>query len=314
MALNAYPFENANTTEDQYTLLFRNFARSGIVGSHSDTQFAVSTDGSGLDVQVAQGYAILRGHAVENDAPATVTLDAADPTNPRIDRVVLRLDPVADGISLFVIKGTPAATPTVPEITRTKTGVWDLPLARIVVPGGALNVISGNIISDREWSGENFGVWDTDHRPTSPNLATAGYNVTLARWEFWSGTAWQALAPSSKKRFVFPHTFTLGGSIVPPTASGDYFVPPFYLPNTPGQTARLVGTRGVVWHGAADSTVSYDILNNSTVVHSGTLTKVAAGSNATADLTAAGTVQLVVKGVVGDPKNVTLTVFVEYEA
>lgn len=323
MALSSYPFENTNTTEDQYTLLFRNFVDSGIVGDYGDSQYAVTTDGSGLDVQVAAGYAILRGHAVNNDGPVTVTLDAADTANPRIDTIVLRLDPVANGINLVVLKGNPSATPTSPAYARTSTGLWDLPLASIQVAANALNVVTENITDQRTWSSHRFGVWRNADRPSDPAIGQPGFNIDINGAEVWSGTKWESV--SAKKKIVVPHTFTLAGPIVTANLIGDYYVPPFFVPVPTGQTARVVGARSQIWHGgggqvnsvswavtALKAETSRNVISTQTTTHHLGMASVNLATPTV--ITADDALGLVVSGVTGTPKNLSVTVFIEYEA
>lgn len=320
MALNSYPFENANTTEDQYTLLFRNFADTGIVGNYGDSQYAVSTDGSGLDVQVAAGYAIIRGHAVQNDGPVTVTMDPADTVNPRIDIVVLRLSPDLDGISLAVVKGTPAANPTAPSLTQTEADVYELPLAQVRVNANALNVAASDVTSVRSWGSHKFGVWTTADRPVNPYIGKPGFNISLNGAEVWNGTKWESVV--SKRKITVSHTFTLAGPVQVATAGGDYYIPPFFIaaPSTSEQTAKITGFRSRVWHGGSGqtNTVNWKLVKNTSTdisaVQSTTQSTGEKNGNLEVPLNHGETVGLVVTGIAGTPKNMTVTVYVEYEA
>lgn len=316
MAITSYPFESANTTEDQYTLLFRNFADTGIVGSYADTQFVVSTDSSGLDVQVSAGYAIVRGHAVANDGPVTVNIDPADATHARIDRIVLRLDPDQDSIRLHVIKGTPSATPAVPPIVQTDVDIYDLPIARVTVPASALNLLPANLAGERYWGGNRVGVWDTSKRPTAPPFSKMGYNLDLGYFEWWNGTAWVPLTNNVKK-VVVPHTFTLAGPVV--TANGDdYYVPPMIVPVPPSQSVRLVGTRTFLRSGGS---VTFELwkynpsTNASTKIYGPTVAGVGAsnpGPGAGSTFSDGESLLLVVTGLSGAPKNLSVSCFLEY--
>lgn len=192
MTIAAYPFHNQDVTQTQYSLLMREFQDSGVVGGASGPGFTVSTDGSGMDVQVQQGFAILRGHAVDSNAVESVLLDPSS-SSPRIDRLVLRLDPGNARISLEVLKGTPGSNPTPTEVTQTAVGIFEIPLADITVPAGAVNIVSGNITDRRRFTGNRVGTWGTSSRPSSPRPGQLGYNVTTSGWEFWSGGQWIAL-------------------------------------------------------------------------------------------------------------------------
>lgn len=318
MALTSYPFENAATTESQYTKLFRNFADTGIVGNYGDTAFNVTTDGSGLDVQVAPGYAIVRGHAVENDAPLTVTHAAADPALPRIDVIVLRLVPLADGITVEIKQGTPAANPITPGLTQTDVDVYELEIARVTIPAGALNIVSTNITSHRTWTGDVVGVWSNSNRPTNIVTGKLGYNVDLKRYESWDGAKWNIVGVTTKK-ITIPHTFTLSG-LVSISNTSDTFISPFYLPEPAGQTVRLMGVRHKVHHPGASGSVSWRVRKSSvngepfaTLIGD---TSTGAVKNSVMSPQAMGDLDeilLEITGIVGEPKNLTVTLFFEYE-
>lgn len=192
MTQTSYPFENANTTESQYSQLFRRLQFSGVSGSPSTTDLKPFGDSSGLQVKVPAGYAIVRGHAYSSDAQETLAIDAADPSNPRRDIVVLRLDPTANSVVLAIKKGTAAASPSDPSLTQTDEGTFELPLARVAVAAGATTISAGNVTDLRSFVGSQFGRWTTDTRPASPVVGTAGFNTTLGVPEYWSGSAWTA--------------------------------------------------------------------------------------------------------------------------
>lgn len=111
------------------------------------------TAGTGMAVSVSAGIAWLkigtfRGVVFCADAPVTVSLDIADTSYARIDRVVLRYsEAFANKIpKLMVIKGTPASSPTAPAITRT-SNITDISLAQVLIPAGATAV--GTITDER---------------------------------------------------------------------------------------------------------------------------------------------------------------------
>lgn len=311
MAFASYPFENTDTTENQYTLLFKNFAHSGIVGNWGDGQFALSANNSGLDVQIAAGYAIVRGHAVSNDLVVDLPVAAADAALPRIDRIVLRLDPAANGIIPTVVQGTPAAVPTVPALVQTETGIYDLPVGYVRVAAGALNLADTDITMDRLWTGSDTGVWDNARRPANPRLGLLGYNVERLRWEFWDGDSWEPVTPSSAKTVRVGHTFTLVGEVQ--TATGDdYYIPGFYVAAPPGQTARIVGVRSRINSGTE---VAWEIVVNGVSTSTpmvGVSTTSQSQVNFSQSVLDGVEVSLRVRSITNLPKNLNLTVFVEY--
>jgi hypothetical protein len=129
------------------------FAVLGIgVINGAGSEFACT--GSGVDrvITVASGAALLKdGFPFVLDAATTVTLGAADGSNPRIDRVVLRL--VREGetdqgkITIEVVAGTPAASPTAPALTQSSS-TWEYSLCQILVGTGVTSISTGNITSE----------------------------------------------------------------------------------------------------------------------------------------------------------------------
>lgn len=193
MTITSYPFDNQDVTETQFSAFFKELQDSGVVGEVGGSGFLLSTDGSGLDVQVSPGMGIVRGHVVNSDASVTKVLAAADATNPRRDRVVLRLDPVANAITIEVLTGVPAASPVVPACTFTETGIFEVSLGEVYVPAAALNVATSNLSDNRTFIGQRVGQWTTATRPTSPRKARLGLNADTGKWEFWNGTVWTDL-------------------------------------------------------------------------------------------------------------------------
>jgi hypothetical protein len=134
MAQTSWPFENIDTSETQFSQWARNIGEGVKVGSGDELE--PYGDGSGMNVKVDSGQALIRGHYYSNSATVTLTVTAADPTNPRIDLVVLELDPSANAIVLKVIAGTPAGSPVAPALVQTDAGVYQLKIAEVQVDAG----------------------------------------------------------------------------------------------------------------------------------------------------------------------------------
>lgn len=195
MAITSYPFENADTTEGQYSALFRELQDTGVVGSFGDASLRVTGDSTGMQVKAAAGSAFVRGFFLSSTAVETIQIQPAT-AQPRIDRVVARLNPATDSITLAVLPGTPAATsPAPPALTQTDTGIWDMPLARVTVRAGTATISAADVADERPWIGHRAGLWTTGGRPTSPRQGRLGLNMDSGRWEYWWGTTWVELAP-----------------------------------------------------------------------------------------------------------------------
>jgi hypothetical protein len=195
MAQTSYPFDSTDTTESQFSQMFRRIQSNGVWGSPSDTAVKVTGDSTGMQVKVAAGYGMVRGHFYSNDAQVTLAISAAT-TSPRIDLVVLKLDPTANNITLAVVAGTPAGTPADPSLTQTDTGVYELPIARVSIAANATTIAAGNVADIRPFMGKQFAIWTTATRPASPSVAENGLNTTTGVPEFWSGSAWLPFLPA----------------------------------------------------------------------------------------------------------------------
>ena len=123
---------------------------SGVFSSAED--FPVTAAG-GLKVTVGAGRGWVHpsrftGYSITKREADTLTLPLADPSLPRIDRIVMRYDAGARAASLQVLQGTASSTPTAPAISRTEL-IYDLCLAEITRPAGSTAVTTGQITDTR---------------------------------------------------------------------------------------------------------------------------------------------------------------------
>ena len=111
------------------------------------------TAAGGLTVTVGAGRGWVHpsrftGYSITKREADTLTLPLADPSLPRIDRIVMRYDAGARAASLQVLQGTASSTPTAPAISRTEL-IYDLCLAEITRPAGSTAVTTGQITDTR---------------------------------------------------------------------------------------------------------------------------------------------------------------------
>lgn len=195
MAENSWPYVDQATTDLQYTLLSREYTLPGVVGSFNDSALTVVGTSEGMTTTVRPGRAVIRGYMYQNTSNVTVPHEAAN-SSPRIDRVVLRLDltkPVGNRISVAVIKGTPAGTPSAPGLTETETGVYEVPLALVTIRSGTTGINASDVTDDRAFGGMSTGSWRTSNRPKNPRHGQFGANITTALFEFWTGSSWSSV-------------------------------------------------------------------------------------------------------------------------
>ena len=131
------------------------YATTGIIGSSS---LAVSQNSpAGMSVIVASGWSAIVGttqanmgaYVVFNDANNVLTVTTANPTNPRIDRVVVTVQDAYytgafNDVIFQVIAGTPASSPTAPAIPANS-----ISLATIAVGAGVTSILNANITDTR---------------------------------------------------------------------------------------------------------------------------------------------------------------------
>jgi hypothetical protein len=147
MAQTSWPFENIDTSETQFSQWARNIGEG--VKQNTLDELEPFADSSGMQVKVRSGQALIRGHYYQNSAEATLSVTASDPTNPRIDNVVLELDPSANSVVLKVVAGTPASSPTAPTVVQTDGGIYQLKLAEVLVGAGVTGIASGDVTDTR---------------------------------------------------------------------------------------------------------------------------------------------------------------------
>ena len=123
---------------------------SGVFSGAED--FPVTAAG-GLTVTVGAGRGWVHpsrftGYSITKREADTLTMPLADPSLPRIDRIVMRYDSGARAASLQVLQGTASSTPTAPAISRTEL-IYDLCLAEITRPAGSTSITTGQITDTR---------------------------------------------------------------------------------------------------------------------------------------------------------------------
>jgi hypothetical protein len=177
----SYPAESDRLTTQAL------YATTGIIGSSS---LAVTQNSpAGMSVRVAAGWAAIIGttqanmgaYVAYNDAQTTLTVTTADPTNPRIDRVVVTVrDAYYTGafndVIFQVLAGTPAGSPTAPAVPANS-----ISLATIAVGAGVTSITTANITDTRTEVTTNLPVGDITGVTAGTGLSGGGTSgsVTL---------------------------------------------------------------------------------------------------------------------------------------
>ena len=148
MAQTSWPFENIDTTETQFSRWAKHIAE-GVDGGPDTNELRVTGDDSGMQVRVAAGEAMVRGHYYRNDSQATVTLAPADPDNPRIDAIVLELDPSENRIIAKSVAGEPDGDPVPPTLIKTDDAIYQVLLAYVEVAANETSIESTHVTDRR---------------------------------------------------------------------------------------------------------------------------------------------------------------------
>lgn len=176
MTETSWPFDSGTVDETTWSRMARVWGGTGIVGYPGDTNAQVYGDSSGRQVKIRAGQAQVQGHHWRSDAEVTKAIAANASGNPRIDRIVLRLDPSANTLALAVLEGTPGATPSAPALTQTESGTYELSLATVAVANGASTISAGNVTEERTHIADR-GVPTGTLTPFAGTSAPAGYLI-----------------------------------------------------------------------------------------------------------------------------------------
>lgn len=192
MAITSYPFEGTPTTEDQYSRLFTELQDTGVASSMDAPDLSVSADGSTLVIAVAPGFAYVQGHGFESTQVENLTVPIPS-SGTAIHRVVLRLDPTANEITLALLEGTAGAGPS--PLTQDASGIYEMSLARVQVGAGAVAVTQADVVDERLFASTRVGAWlSSSSRPASPRVGEMGYNLEAELYEHWTGVTWEPVS------------------------------------------------------------------------------------------------------------------------
>ena len=149
MSIITYPLNGVTyDAEDVSTYLCTR--TSGVYSK--DTNYAVSVTGA-RQITVAPGLAWInyddfKGVSACSREAVNLTVQDADSTLPRIDRVVLQFDTAANLTAVKLKPGTPAAAPEPPAILQNHNQ-YELGLCTVSVPAGSSVVTAADITDTR---------------------------------------------------------------------------------------------------------------------------------------------------------------------
>lgn len=148
MAEKYFPFNSVMGDREyfaeDFAAYFADILSSGI--SANGNNLGVTSAG-GLNLSVSPGIALIQGCQYQNTATITLAVSAGA-ANPRIDRIVARLDVAARKILLAVVPGTPSTSPIPPAVTRNDD-YYEIGLANVAVAASAISLSAANITDTR---------------------------------------------------------------------------------------------------------------------------------------------------------------------
>lgn len=192
---------------DEYEALSISYAADGVYGTPADST-VVYADSTGRQVKVRAGKrAIVRGYEWFSDPTTDEIINnggAGLPANtsgqPRIDRLVLRLDRTARTVRTQYLQGTPGAVPVAPALTQnlsTASSVFDFPLARWQIASGYTTVAAGDVINEA-WYQQGSGpvLCNSTSRPFGVYLykGLTVYEYDTGQHTYWDGSTWSPRA------------------------------------------------------------------------------------------------------------------------
>lgn len=141
-------FDSSESDKREYSAsifseYFSKFFQTGLLNG-----LGVSPEGNNMKINVGIGFANILGYFYKNDTAYELSIDSADSSYIRIDRIVIRLDLVARTIKTIIKKGVAASSPITPTLQRDLT-VYELSLARINIPPGTMSLTNAMIIDER---------------------------------------------------------------------------------------------------------------------------------------------------------------------
>ena len=197
---NSTPSVNRGVAEAGWRRFGRVMLQPGVVQNVQGSVEASAAGGTRI-VDVATGEVFIDGFILRVDEPVPLFIAAADPIDDRIDRVVVRYDPegfaVAPApsgtVTLEVLEGVPDAYPVPPTLTQTVDGIFELPVAQVVVQGGVAFLDPADIVDERVFVSQFRDLQGSTAERLAFVPSAIGvwwFDTDLDRILRWDGTQW----------------------------------------------------------------------------------------------------------------------------
>lgn len=166
--LNAIPFDGVEINSSTWRLFQQQFLApmhasendDGLVYLPRSGNFKVSQRavGANMSVDVASGAAWAAGLSVWSGSTYNLPISAAHASFTRYDMVCIRVDHINKEARLVVKEGTPSSSPVEPVMDKSGEPYHEVPLARVTVGPGVLQITNADIDDRREFIGHAPGI------------------------------------------------------------------------------------------------------------------------------------------------------------
>lgn len=201
MVQESWPFEENPIDEDRWAVLWSAIKRSGVLGDPGSATAQVYADSSGMHVFVRPGEAMIVGGWWGSDATEQVAIPLNSGPGARIDRIVLKRDPVANSTLITRVAGTPGGS--APALTQDTEGVYMLPLAQVRVEQDAVTITAAKVTDERWFAGIEVVPCITLAQGPPPRRGEIRYEYASDKHFRWNGTTYREFAlKSSSSEFT----------------------------------------------------------------------------------------------------------------
>lgn len=132
-------------TSTDYTKMGTGVSRYNSTGPNG---LMVSANSTTMATSLSAGFAFINGKMYVNDSAMSLTHDAANATQPRIDRVVIRYDANNRTINAVIKKGANAATPTAPALQNDAV-IKEISVAQVRIVQGRSFITPTEVTDER---------------------------------------------------------------------------------------------------------------------------------------------------------------------
>ena len=142
------PYTDTRWSNIMEFLLASSYNGGYVLPAYGNNLAVISSSPASMTIHLSTGAAFVKGRLYENTADKSLIVAANTNVNPRIDRVVLRVDFAAQTIESAIIQGPATALPAPPKLTQDDD-IFETTLAYVWVASGAASIANEDIHDER---------------------------------------------------------------------------------------------------------------------------------------------------------------------